>query len=111
MESSAAALPSGLVTFLFTDIEGSTRRWDRDRAAMQDAVRRHDRILRDAAGAHGGAVFKTIGDAFCVAFGAADHATAAALDAQRALQAADFLSVGGLQVRMALNTGTADERD
>src|SRR5580704_5439266 len=109
MESSAAALPSGLVTFLFTDIEGSTRRCDR--AAIQDAVRRHDRILRDAAGAHGGAVFKTIGDAFCVAFGAADHATAAALDAQRALQAADFLSVGGLQVRMALNTGTADERD
>ncbi len=99
------------MTFLFTDIEGSTLRWDRDRAAMQDAVRRHDRIVRESVAAHGGYVFKTIGDAFCVAFDRPDDATHAALAAQRALAAANFAAVDGLRVRMALHTGTADERD
>ena len=60
--------PSGTVTFLFTDIEGSTLRWDRDAAAMQHAVRRHDALMRAAIDAHNGHVFKTIGDAFCAVF-------------------------------------------
>ena len=104
-------LPSGTVTFLFSDVEGSTQRWARDRTAMQDAVRVHDRLMRDAIAANGGHVFKTIGDAFCAAFATPESAAAAARDAQRALAAADFSAVDGLRVRMAINTGTADERD
>jgi class 3 adenylate cyclase/tetratricopeptide (TPR) repeat protein len=103
--------PSGTVTFLFTDIEGSTERWARDRAAMQAALRVHDRLMREAITANSGHVFKTIGDAFCAAFATPESATGAALDAQRALAATDFSAVDGLRVRMALNTGTADERD
>jgi class 3 adenylate cyclase/tetratricopeptide (TPR) repeat protein len=103
--------PSGTVTFLFSDVEGSTQRWDRDRAAMQEALRRHDEIMRGAFAARGGYVFKTIGDAFCAAFATPEAAANAAVDAQRALAAADFCAVDGLRVRMAINTGTADERD
>src|SRR5579885_1217536 len=103
--------PSGTVTFLFTDIEGSTRRWERDPAAMQAALRLHDRILRRTIEARGGHVFKTIGDAFCAAFATSDAALAAAADAQRALTETNFEAVEGLRVRMALNTGLADERD
>src|ERR1700729_3585935 len=103
--------PTGTITFLFTDIEGSTKRWARDRAAMEAAVRLHDELLRATMAAHGGYVFKTLGDAFCVAFGPPEAAAAAALDGQRLLAAADFSAVDGLLVRMALATGTADERD
>lgn len=109
--SAKVPAPSGTVTFLFSDIEGSTQRWDRDRGAMQEAVRMHDRLLHQALAANGGYVFKTIGDAFCAAFATPESATAAALDAQRALGATDFSAVDGLRVRMAINTGTADERD
>lgn len=79
------ALPTGTVTFAFTDIEGSTARWERDRAAMQTAVRRHDELMRAAIAAHDGVVFKTVGDAFCAAFARPEDAVAAMLDAQRAL--------------------------
>jgi predicted ATPase/class 3 adenylate cyclase len=109
--SGAQPAPTGTVTFLFSDIEGSTRRWERDRAAMQDAVRRHDALMRSAIASHAGNVFKTIGDAFCAAFARAEDALAASLEAQRALAAEDFEQVGGVRVRMALHTGTADERD
>jgi predicted ATPase/class 3 adenylate cyclase len=105
------SVPSGTVTFVFTDIEGSTVRWDRDRAAMQDAVQRHDGIMRAAIAAHAGHVFKTIGDAFCAAFARPEDAVAAMLAAQRALGAEDFAAVDGIRVRMAIHTGTADERD
>jgi len=103
--------PSGTVTFLFSDIEGSTQRWARNRSAMQDALRLHDQCLRAAIAAHGGYVFKTIGDAFCAAFVMPESAASAARDAQRDLGATDFSAVDGLRVRMAINTGTADERD
>jgi class 3 adenylate cyclase len=56
-------IPSGTVTFVFTDVEGSTQRWERDPAAMEAALRRHDELVRSALEAHGGFVFKTIGDA------------------------------------------------
>ena len=56
-------LPSGTVTFLFTDIEGSTALWERNRAAMETAVERHFAILRQAIESHGGTLFKTVGDA------------------------------------------------
>ena len=105
------ALPTGTVTFLFTDIEGSTQRWDAHRDAMSAATQRHDAIGRAAIEAHGGYVFKTLGDAFCVAFARPKDAVAAAFNFQRALAAEDFAAVGGLRVRAALHTGAADERD
>ena len=110
-ERGSALPPSGTVTFLFSDVEGSTERWARDRSAMQSALRLHDRLIRAAIAEHGGYVFKTIGDAFCAAFATPESAAAAALSAQRLLDGADFSSVDGVRVRMALDTGTADERD
>lgn len=110
MDSTPARLPSGTVTFLFTDIEGSTQRWEANREAMQDAVRHHDELLRNAIETHGGIVFKTIGDAFCAAFSRPEDAAAAALEVQQRLHADDFSAVGGVRVRVALHTGTADER-
>src|SRR5437764_1474674 len=83
--SQGAGLPSGTVTFLFTDIEGSTARWERQPEAMAAALARHDALMRAAIREHGGHVFKTIGDAFCAAFTRAPEAIAAALDAQRRL--------------------------
>ncbi len=102
---------SGTLTFLFTDIEGSTQRWGTDRDAMADALSRHDALMRAAIAARGGEVFKTVGDAFCAAFSTAPAAVAAAIDAQRALAAEDFSAVAGALVRMALHTGTPQERD
>ncbi|MGB8907433.1 MAG: adenylate/guanylate cyclase domain-containing protein, partial [Candidatus Cybelea sp.] len=104
-------LPSGTVTLLFTDIEGSTQHWEAQRAAMPEALRRHDELLRTAIEAHGGHVFKTVGDQFCAAFARASDAIAAATDAQRSLIAKDWSAVGGLAVRMALHSGATDERD
>ena len=106
-----APLPPGAVTFAFTDIEGSTSRWERDRVAMQEAVRRHDAILRGAITEHGGQVFKTIGDAFCSTFERPEAAVAAMLGAQRMLAAEDFSAVDGLRVRTAIHSGTADARE
>ena len=63
--------PSGTVTFLFTDIEGSTRRWEQHRAAMKEALARHDTLLRRAIEAQGGYVFRLEGDAFRAAFATA----------------------------------------
>jgi predicted ATPase/class 3 adenylate cyclase len=108
---SAPALPTGTVTFAFTDIEGSTRRWERDRAAMERALKKHDALLRETISRHGGHVFKTVGDAFCAAFARPEDAVAAMLDAQHALGAEDFSAVDGLHIRAAIHTGTADERD
>jgi class 3 adenylate cyclase/tetratricopeptide (TPR) repeat protein len=105
------SLPTGTVTFAFTDIEGSTVRWERDRVRMQAAVRRHDVILRAAIVEHGGHIFKTIGDAFCAAFARPEEAVAAMLAAQLALRSEDFSAVDGLRIRAALHSGIADERD
>jgi predicted ATPase/class 3 adenylate cyclase len=101
------ALPSGTVTFLFTDIEGSTLFWQRDRAAMAAAVTRHLIVLDTAIQAHGGFHFKTIGDAVQVAFATAPAAVAGALAAQRGLLAEDWGASGPLRVRMALHAGEA----
>jgi predicted ATPase/class 3 adenylate cyclase len=100
-------LPSGTVSFLFTDIAGSTALWERDRSAMAIAVERHLSLLRTAIETHGGVLFKTVGDAVWAAFGTAPAAIAAALDGQRALLADGFPEVGGLRVRMALHAGEA----
>jgi class 3 adenylate cyclase len=79
------ALPSGTVTFLFTDIEGSTRRWEDDPDAMRAALTAHDAVLRVAIEAHGGRVFKHTGDGMCAVFADAQAAVDAAVDAQRRL--------------------------
>jgi predicted ATPase/class 3 adenylate cyclase len=105
-----APLPSGTVTLLFTDIEGSTQHWEERGEAMPEALHRHDDLLRAAIEAHDGHVFKTWGDQFCAAFSRASDAIAAAAAAQRTLAAEDWSSVGGLAVRMALHSGITDER-
>src|SRR5829696_7656263 len=102
--------PTGTLTFLFTDIEGSTRLWERHPAAMQTALARHDEILRGDTEHHGGYVFKTVGDAFCCAFPAAPDALEAALEAQRRLFTSELEESGSLRVRMALHTGATEER-
>src|SRR5690242_18830674 len=77
---SVTALPSGTVTFLFTDIESSTRRWEQHRDEMEGAVVRHDALVRKAIEVHLGVVFKTMGDAFCAAFNTPRNALSAAID-------------------------------
>lgn len=103
--------PTGLITFLFTDIEGSTRLWEQYPDAMKPALARHDKILRKAIEAQSGYVFKTVGDAFCAAFPSAQAALEATINAQRVLLAEEWNGVGPIKVRMGLHTGTAEERD
>ena len=105
-----AELPSGTVTFLFTDIEGSTALWEGHPEAMRVALARHDALVRAAIVEHHGHVVKTMGDAFHAAFARATEAVAAALDAQRRLQDEPWGEVRPLLVRMALHTGAAEER-
>jgi predicted ATPase/class 3 adenylate cyclase len=103
--------PTGTLTFLFTDIEGSTRLWEHDAPAMQAALARHDEVLGRAVEDHGGYIFKTVGDAFCVAFPTGPDALQCALDTQRRLLASPWEQTGPLKVRIALHTGAAEERD
>jgi len=106
-----ASPPTGTLTFLFTDIEGSTKMWESNVPAMQVALARHDEILRGATEQHGGYVFKTVGDAFCCAFRTAPDALEATLEIQRRLLSSEWEGTGPLRVRMALHTGAAEERD
>ena len=108
-----AELPSGTVTFLFTDIEGSTALWERDRAAMRAAVDRQLAILQSLITAHHGVLFKTVGDGTQAAFASAEDALRAAVAAQRALLQETWTDPPGPgRVRMALHAGEAepDER-
>jgi class 3 adenylate cyclase len=105
-------LPGGTITFLFTDIEGSTRHWEADPEAMRQALARHDCLLREVLERSGGRVFKTTGDGFCAAFAAAAQAADAALAAQGALlQQAAAGQPPALWVRIALHSGHAELRD
>ena len=96
---------------MFSDIEGSSSKWERAPDAMRVALAQHDRILRDIFEANGGFVFKTVGDAFCVAFDTALEALKSAVLAQRALNAQTWAGIEELKVRMALHTGAAEQRD
>ncbi len=98
-------LPSGTVTFLFTDIEGSTRLLKELGPLYGDALAEHQRILRASFAAHGGHEVDTQGDSFFVAFGRAKDAVAAAVDAQRDLTAHTWPEGGAIRVRMGLHTG------
>jgi len=93
--------PSGVVTFLFTDVEGSTRRWEADAESMRAALTAHDDVLRAAIDGHGGFLFKHTGDGVCAAFSSPRAAVDAAVTAQRALE---------LPVRMGIATGEAECR-
>ncbi|HSH78852.1 MAG TPA: adenylate/guanylate cyclase domain-containing protein, partial [Herpetosiphonaceae bacterium] len=108
-----AELPTGTVTFLFTDIEGSTTHWERQPHAMRAALAHHDALLRQIIAAHAGTVFKTVGDAVCAVFPTAPQALDAALAAQRAIRDTDWTAFGidPLTVRMAIHTGVAELRD
>lgn len=105
------APPTGTITFLFTDIEGSTARWEAHGGEMKAAVASHDALLREIFERHEGFVFKTVGDAFCVAFPTAPNALESAIEGQRALAGVDHSAVQGISVRMGLHTGHAEERD
>jgi predicted ATPase/class 3 adenylate cyclase len=109
--SRPASVPSGTVTLLFTDVEGSTRLWEAEPEGMSQALRRHDDLLRGAIERAGGFVFKTVGDAFCAAFGTPQPALDAALGAQRALAAERWPTRRPIRVRMGLHTGVCEERD
>jgi predicted ATPase len=91
-----------VVTFLFTDVEGSTRRWEADADAMRAALAAHDEVLRNAIEAHGGWLFKHTGDGVCAAFASPRSAVDAAVAAQLQLE---------LPVRMGLATGEAEVRE
>jgi len=106
-----AELPSGTVTFLFTDLEGSTRLWEQSPEAMRPALERHDALLRGAVEQHRGQVVKTTGDGLHAVFITTRDALDAALTAQGALAAEPWGAPGELRVRMGLHTGDAVVRD
>ncbi len=104
-------LPAGTVTFLFTDLEGSTRLWEEHPEAMQSALACHDEILRHKIAAHDGCIVKTTGDGVHAAFANATNAALAARDAQLALAAEAWEATGPLRVRMGIHTCQAEVRD
>src|SRR5262245_17594879 len=103
----AGALPTGTVTFLFTDLEGSTRLLEAHPDAYREAVARHHALLLQAVEARGGVVFETVGDAVYAAFRRPTDAVRAALAGQRALQAHDW-GAAPLRARMGLHHGEVD---
>lgn len=104
-------LPSGTVTFLFTDIEGSTRLWESGDALMRLALARHDEILGECVGAAGGVLFKHTGDGACAVFAEPAAALDAARSAQERLGSEVWPTAVPIRVRMGVHTGVAQERD
>ena len=102
--------PTGTVTFLFTDVEGSTRLWEEHPDAMRDALAQHDSILEERINGAGGFIHSTAGDAYSAAFSDPLDAITAAIDAQKGLAGADWPFAERLKVRMAVHTGVAHER-
>jgi len=103
--------PSGNVTFLFTDIERSSNLWETHPQAMGRALGQHDEMMREVFTENDGYIFKTMGDAFCVAFASALCAVRAAVAAQRRLAVASWEETGPLRIRIGLHSGEAEERD
>src|SRR5688500_1336435 len=97
-------------TFLFTDIEGSSRLWDRFPEAMAPALARHDHLVVDAVSRGGEEVFKMVGAGVCEVFSRAGAAASAALDVQRILGGETWGRTGPLRVRVAIHTGDASVR-
>lgn len=103
-------LPSGTVTFVLTDVEGSTRLWEERSEAMQRALELHDEVLRRAIDSSGGYVFSTAGDSFAAAFERPGDAVSAAVDVQRRLAELNWPGGTRLLVRIGVHTGEAQER-
>lgn len=99
-----------ILTFLFTDIEGSTRQWESDPEAMNDAVRTHDELIKSAIAGHNGTFVKQTGDGVFASFRDAGDAVAAAIEAQEGFTSADWASTGQIAVRMGVHSGTAVSR-
>jgi class 3 adenylate cyclase len=104
-------LPSGTVTFLFTDLEGSTRLWEGHPEEMRLALARHDAILRSSVAARGGAIVKSTGDGIHAVFASAHDGLEAAVDAQRVLSTESWPVATPIRVRMGLHSGEAEHRD
>jgi predicted ATPase/class 3 adenylate cyclase/DNA-binding CsgD family transcriptional regulator/tetratricopeptide (TPR) repeat protein len=107
----ASPIPSGTVTFMFTDVEGSTKLWEAEPELMTIALRRHDEIMQAAIESARGYVFKTVGEAFCAAFSTSRAAVEATLSAQQALSDEAWPTGAPLRVRMGVHTGVCEERD
>ncbi len=105
------ALPSGTVTFVFTDIEGSTRRWELDPDAMQTDLQKHDSLLIETFAAHDGIVFKHTGDGMCAVFASASAAVGAAAAVQQAIATTDWSPMPDLNVRVGVHSGEAENRN
>nr|BAL59164.1 adenylate/guanylate cyclase [Candidatus Acetothermum autotrophicum] len=103
--------PVGTVTFLFTDIESSSKLWEQYPEAMSRALAEHNALLRHVIEAHRGYIFKLWGDAVYAAFASALDALNAAIEAQKELSRRSWGELGSLRVRMALHTGVAEVRD
>src|SRR5258708_14300856 len=99
--------PTGNLTFLFTDIERSSQLWEQHPQAMGRALARHEAILGEVFASHSGYVFKTVGDAFCVAFASALDGAMAAVAVQRQLAADPWAETAALPARIALHAGEA----
>ena len=112
MNQTSSNLPTGTVTFFFSDIEGSTSLWEAHPEGMRTALARHDELLRTAVTANHGSVIKITGDGVMAAFASYSTALMAALDAQRALQDEQWLSIAPdkIRVRVGLHTGEAELR-
>jgi class 3 adenylate cyclase len=102
---------TGVVTFLFTDIEGSTRIWEQHPEAMQADLARHDHLLTTIIGEHGGRPFKHTGDGLLAVFAVPSLAMSAATDAQIAMADETWRAGAELKARIAIHTGEAEERD
>ncbi|GIU93179.1 MAG: hypothetical protein KatS3mg011_2085 [Acidimicrobiia bacterium] len=101
----------GVVTFLFTDLEGSTRLWEKHPEAMREALAVHDRLLEDLVEEHGGRIFKHTGDGICAVFDSAGDALEASADIQRRFADETLPEVGRLRLRIGVHAGEAEERD
>lgn len=111
MKTLERVAPPGELTLLFSDIEGSTARWQSYPEAMHACLRLHDEMLHAAIAKHGGGVFKTVGDEFCAIFPSVQQAAGAAIEAQRSLAQQDWSAVGGMRVRMAVHCGPVAHRE
>jgi predicted ATPase/class 3 adenylate cyclase len=110
-DTSQTAVDQVEVAILFTDIEGSTARWDADAAAMRQQLARHDQVLTSSISDNGGTVVKHTGDGFLARFNSGKDAAAAAVTAQIRLAELDFSAVGGIRIRAAVDAGPVEDRN
>jgi predicted ATPase/class 3 adenylate cyclase len=110
-EKSQTAVDELEVAILFTDIEGSTARWDANAVAMGQQLARHDQVVTSSILDNEGEVVKHTGDGFLARFSSGKDATAAAVTAQIRLAELDFSAVGGIRIRAAVDAGPVENRD